>query len=145
MVIGNTNSITVSGVNISLQEGKINVILGKYMPSDEYDYLPLKDVFEELKMPKYYEKTVNLDQAKRRIHLLNVPDGTWENSDFWNDINKPLIDDIIDNPNKYNVIILPNPKKADDLLGNFQKEINRLKNIGKYNFKNKGNYYTIEK
>ena len=141
--IDNTNSISVNGVNIPLQEGKINVILGKYMPSDEYDYVPLKDVFEELKMPKYYEKTVNLDPAKRRIHLLNVPDGTWENSDFWNDINKPLIDDIKNNPNKYNVIILPNPNKAERLRGNFKMEKDALD--VKFDFIEKDGYFTIEK
>jgi len=116
---------------------------GKYTLEPGYDYLPLKDIFEELKMPKYYEKAMNLDPAKRRIHLLNVPDGTWENSDFWNDINKLLIDDIKNNPNKYNVIILPNPNKADDLKGNFFKEMDALD--VKFNFIEKDGYFTIEK
>ena len=123
---------------------KKRVSEGKYTLKPGYDYVPLKDVFEELKMPNYYEKAVNLNPAKRRIHLLNVPDGTWENSDFWNDINKPLMDDIINNPNNYNVIIMAPPESAPQLGGSFSKEINKLVS-NDYNFVNKNGYWKLKK
>jgi len=125
-----SNSITIGGKTIPLVEGKINIILGKYNDPYNLGYITTKQVLDELKMMKYYEAVENISSTKRRIHLLNIPDKTIKTPGkvWWNDFNKPQIQDILNNPDKYNVIILvdPNDTRIIDLKGAFMDEINEL-------------------
>ncbi len=138
------NSITVGGKTIPLVEGKVNIILGKYSLPSDLDYITTKQVFDKLTIMKYYESAENISAAERRVQMLNVPHNTSKGKDWWNYFNNPQMQDIINNPEKYNVIILANPKdqKIIDLGGYFIEEIKELEK--KFNFIQKGNYWTIQ-
>jgi hypothetical protein len=146
--------IYVKGRKISLPHNKITIVLGKFsLKRNPFGYLTTKDVFNELGLNnlKYWELSKNLTPSSQRIHVLNLPDAAYTppDKDWWTAYNAQLIDDIIMDPDKYNVVILTDVVKPDGiaevndvLKGIYSEEINALRKH--FDFKIQGEFWTIK-